>query len=163
VGGLEPQPGAADHAGAGQAHERRVVVLAVGEHGQALRSGDHRVLRPAREVHDGVAGADLVDGAVDPRQARALEHEEDLLLGAVLVHGPGAAARLDVDQRHADGGRTGRLAERAERRAHLADVADLALDVVPVRERHASPSQYSTCAMLKRALSPRSATLAERG
>ena len=48
VGGLEPQPGAADHPGARQAHERGVVVLAVGEHGQALRPRDHRVFGAPR-------------------------------------------------------------------------------------------------------------------
>src|SRR3954469_9417954 len=81
----------------------------------------------------------------------------------MLVHGPGAAAGLDVDQRHADCRGAGGLAQGAEGGAHLADVAYLALDLVPMRERHVSPSQYSTCATLKRALIPRSATLPERG
>ena len=45
----------------------------------------------------------------------------------------------------------------------FADVPDLGRDVVPVRQRHTSPSQYSTCVMKKRALIPRSATLPERG
>jgi hypothetical protein len=117
------------------------VVLAVGEDGEPVIARDHRVLGPVGQVDDRVAGADLVHRAIDPGQARPFEHEEDLLLGGVLVHRAGPAAGVDVDARHANHRRAGRLAEAAERRAHLAHIAALALDLVPVSQGHSSPSQ----------------------
>ena len=57
--------------------------------------------------------------------------------------GPGAAAGLDVDARHADRGRARRLAQRAEGRAHVADVADLA-----ARRRPSARASYLTVPVL---------------
>ena len=163
AGGLEPDPGrggpcrrAAGARAAGRGSRRRRARTAR----RRRRSG---VSGPAGEVDERVAGADLVHRAVDPGQARAREHEEDLLLGAVLVHRPGAAAGLDVDAAHADRGRA-----RGARRARGRSRACRRRRGPRARRRPSARASHLTVPVLdlldeEARLIPRSPTLPERG
>ena len=132
-GGREP-----DHLRPREVPGLDVEVGAEGERGDALVAGDQGVRLGAGAVHQRVAGAHLVGALVHPAQTRALEDVEDLLLGAVPVHGRGAAVGLDAHAVEADAHRAGGGAEGLPVAAHLADLELVRGDVVPVNEgRHA--------------------------
>ncbi len=114
VGGREhPAPAAAQDPRARQVDERRVGVLAEAQHVEAVVTRDERVGGTVGGIDDRVRRADLVDRAVDPREAAPREHEEDLLLGEVDVDRPDARAGVDLDALHADRARSRGAAEVA--------------------------------------------------
>src|SRR5207248_1610099 len=128
-----PPPEPAD-AGPRERGEFDPDALSEHEHVEPLVTGSERVRLGARPVDEAVAGADLVDVSVLPRQAGSAEHIEDLLLGAVHVRGRRPLARADLDPLQADGAAAGRAAEVAPGAAEMAEVRAEALGVVPVRD-----------------------------
>jgi len=62
------------------------------QHFQPVGAAAERVLEVVRELNDAVAGADLADLLVLPREARAAEDVVDLLGGAVGVRRRGVAS-----------------------------------------------------------------------
>src|SRR6266511_1237939 len=89
----------------------------------------------AGPVDDAVALADLVDLAVLPRDPRAPEHVDDLLLRALDVGGSRPLAGIDLEPLQADRDRPGRPAEIAPGRGQVPEFVAPALDVVPVDDR----------------------------
>src|SRR5581483_3474521 len=109
----------------------------VGEHVEAARARDERVRRPGRMMDEAGTGFDLADDVVAlvralPRQARAVEHEEDLLVVAVRVERRRAAARMDTNAVDADADRAGGLAEVPPAGVDASHLVVVLLDVVPV-------------------------------
>jgi hypothetical protein len=111
----------------------------VRQHVEAVRRGDERVRRPGRQVDEAGPRADLADDvlaplAALPRQARASEHEEDLLVVAVGVERCRAAARMDADAVYADANGAGSVAQVPPRRMDASLLVVVLFDVVPVRD-----------------------------
>ena len=95
-----------------------------------------RVLEVVRDLDDRVAGTDLADRLVLPEEARAREHERDLLREPVRVRRRREASGLDKHTVESDSLRTGRVAQLLPGRGHRALLATVALDVVPVHRPH---------------------------
>ena len=91
-----------------------------------------------RLVHQAVARADLVRLAVLPREPRAAEDEEDLLVGAVHVRGRRDLALVELDAMDAGVHRACGAAEVRPRAAEPAARRPARLEVVPVRESHSA-------------------------
>src|SRR5205085_9668126 len=88
---------------------------------------------------EGAGGsADSVRTAVLPRETRPAEDEEDLLGRPVDVGRRRPQPRLEADPLEAHADRSGRTAEVAPCAADVAGVTPLRLDIVPVRDPHAS-------------------------
>jgi hypothetical protein len=117
--------------------------LAERQHVQPVRSGPQRMPLGDRQVDDHIARPHLADGVVLPQQAPAVQHEEDLLLGAVHVSRSRAAAGLDPDPVQAHPVAAGGGAQVVPVRIDVARSALVSLDLVPVDNvvAHRSPSQ----------------------
>src|SRR5689334_10971319 len=85
-------------------------------------------------MDDAVARPHLVRLPVLPRDARAAEDEEDLLLVELDVDGRRALARIDEEPRDAHVARADGVAEVDADDAHRPGVVTVALDLVPVRD-----------------------------
>src|SRR5205823_9104819 len=124
--------------------------VAVREHVEALRACPERVRLRVAPVHQAVARPDLVRAAVLPRQARAAEHEEDLLRGAVHMRRRGPLLRRDLDPSQAHADRPGGGSEVGPHRIEVAGAAVAWLDVVPVRDPHAADYRARAAAVSAR-------------
>ena len=135
VAGGDPAAAEPGDLGARQVAGLRDGALAEGEDVQAVGAGDERVGRPLDQVHEAVAGGDLVGGAALPAQARAGEDEERLFLAAVGVRRRRPLAGLDLDASQPEQPGAGRRAEVAPGALDrpYRDLPDR--DVVPVDRR----------------------------
>jgi hypothetical protein len=115
---------------------------AEGQHVQPVRAGHKRVGRAGGQVDQAVAGADGVGGRLGelarhrptrlPAEARAGQHEEDLLLGAVGVRGGRALAGAELDPLDADAAAARRRAEVGPGGRERLQLHAVAGDLVPV-------------------------------
>src|SRR5512132_3291085 len=122
-----------------QAGEERVLrrrARAEGEIVDPLLARDDRVRLGAREVDKAIAGSNLVDrlavAVVLPREARAVEHEEDLLLTALHVQRCRARAGIHLHALDADRDAAGGPAEIGPGGLERALRGPAGLDVFPV-------------------------------
>lgn len=147
VAPLDPRPPDPDRARPRQPADLRRVTRSVDEVVETVRTRDERVLVLVRAMDDAVERAHLVHFAVLPREARASEHEEDLLRCAVGVRRSRQLPRRDAHAVDADADGTCRGAEPLPRRVHLAFRPVMRLDVIPMHNRHSpimsSPSHAS--------------------
>ena len=102
VAGLDPAAAQPGHLRPRQVAGLGDAALAEGEDVEAVGAGDEGVGRPLDEVHEAVAGGDLVGLAALPAQPGPGEDEEDLLLAAVRVRRRGAPARRHLDASQPD-------------------------------------------------------------
>ena len=101
---------------------------------EPVRAAAQRVLLVIREVDDAVTGPQLVDLLVLPGEARAAEHEDDLLRGAVRVGRGREPSRVDPNSADAESRAADGVAEPLPARRHLALLGPARLDLVPVRD-----------------------------
>ena len=119
----------------------RIGALPEGEDVEAAIAGVQRVHFRADPVDEDVPGLDLVGLAVLPREPRAAEDEEDLLLVELGVGGSRPASGIDLDARDPDADAPRGLAEVAPAAAEVPLLQSLARDLVPVSDQSSSPSQ----------------------
>ncbi len=127
------------HPGDARARQDGVPVrdaLAVREHAEAVGPGAQRVRLRLGQVDEAVAGPHHVGGGAAavllPRQARAREDEEDLLLRSLDVRGRRPLTGIDFDQLHAHAPCAGGPAEVAPAPADVPGLPPSRLDLVPV-------------------------------
>ena len=142
--GRRRDPGGAvpGDAGARQSRQSRGSTRAEGEHVELLLAGDEGVRRAAGEVHEAIAGAHRDRLPVLPAHAGPGEHEEDLLLALVGVHGRRAPAGVHLHVTQAGRDAAGGVAEVAPHAGQRTDLDASSGDVVPVDERrrgHGAP------------------------
>jgi hypothetical protein len=139
---LQPARERPRHARAWKSRQRAVEPLAEHEHVEPARTGAQRVRAAFRPVHDHVPRGHLVGLGFLPQQALACEHEEDLLIGAVLVRGRGEAPLGDLDAAQADRARAQRATEVTPDTLDVADgeLAGPTLAEVDARHRSATVS-----------------------
>src|SRR5205823_2761112 len=111
---------------------RRPRALAEREHVEPVRPPDQRVRLLPDPVDDAVARPDLVRLPVLPGETRAAEDVEDLLLVELDVDGRAALGGVDEEARRADVAGAGGVAEVDPDDRQRADLAAMALDLVPV-------------------------------
>ena len=119
--------------------EPDVDALSEHEHVEAALGCAQGVHPASGAVHDAVARADRIRSPVLPQQTAAAEHEEDLLIGAVLVRGRREIPGLDLDPAHADRASAGGAPEVAPQPFHVAEreLANARLGEVRGRRIHA--------------------------
>jgi hypothetical protein len=106
--------------------------LPVCKDAEAVGPGAQRVRLRLGQVDEAVAGPHLVRRAVLPGEARAREHEEDLLLRPFDVRRRRPLPGIDVDQLHADAASTGGSAQVPPAPADVPGLSPARLDLVPV-------------------------------
>jgi hypothetical protein len=106
------------------------------QHVEPVGPSPQRVLLVVGEMDDAIAGADVVDLLVLPREARPPEDEDDLLRGTVGVGRSREPARVDAYPVDPDGDGARGVPEPLPARGHLPLLAASGLDLVPMRDHH---------------------------